>query len=175
MLYAPTWRDDEFHGMGRYKLSLHLDLEDARRKLGDDHVLLIRRHPNVVDEIPNVGDGFVWDVSRYPDVADLLALADILITDYSSLMFDFANTGRPMLFFTYDLEHYRDRLRGFYFDFEAEAPGPLLATSAEVIDAVRFTQFEEYRYRERYGAFVRRFCDLDDGKATSRVIERLLN
>jgi CDP-glycerol glycerophosphotransferase len=172
VLYAPTWRDDEFYGMGRYKLSLHLDLEDAHRRLGDDHVLLIRRHPNVVDAIPPV-EGFVWDVSRYPDVADLLALADILVTDYSSLMFDFANTGRPMLFFTYDLEHYRDRLRGFYFDFEREAPGPLLNTSSEVVEAIRHVDEYVERYREQYEAFVARFCDLDDGKATSRVIDRL--
>ena len=74
-------------------------------------------------------DGFVRDVSRYPDVNELLLATDVLITDYSSLMFDFANTGRPMLFFTYDLEHYRDALRGFYFDFE-RMPGPLLRTSA---------------------------------------------
>ncbi|MEU4675721.1 CDP-glycerol glycerophosphotransferase family protein [Micromonospora sp. NPDC023737] len=175
VLYAPTWRDDEFHSMGRYKMTMLLDLADARRQLGDDHVLLVRRHPNVVDEIPGTGDGFVWDVSRYPDVADLLAVTDILVTDYSSLMFDYANTGRPILFFTYDLEHYRDKLRGFYFDFESEAPGPLLATSAEVVHAIRFAESNAYDYRQRYAAFVERFCDLDDGKASTRVIERLLS
>lgn len=175
VLYAPTWRDDQFHALGRCKMTLMLDVAEARRKLGDDHVLLIRRHPNVVDEIPGAGDGFVWDVSRYPDVADLLALADVLVTDYSSLMFDYANTRRPMLFFTYDLEHYRDRLRGFYFDFESDAPGPLVGTSPELIDAILRVDVESRQYQERYDAFVARFCDLDDGKATSRVIERLLS
>ncbi|WBB89341.1 bifunctional glycosyltransferase/CDP-glycerol:glycerophosphate glycerophosphotransferase [Verrucosispora sp. WMMC514] len=175
VLYAPTWRDDEFHSMGRYKMTLMLDLAEARAKLGYDHVLLVRRHPNVVDEIPGAGDGFVWDVSRYPDVADLLALTDVLVTDYSSLMFDFANTRRPMLFFTYDLEHYRDKLRGFYFDFESEAPGPLLGTSTELVDAIRRADLDSFQYQDRYDAFVERFCDLDDGKATSRVIERLLS
>ncbi|HEY2949975.1 MAG TPA: bifunctional glycosyltransferase family 2 protein/CDP-glycerol:glycerophosphate glycerophosphotransferase [Micromonosporaceae bacterium] len=174
VLYAPTWRDDEYYGPGRYKISLQLDVDRARRSLGADHVILVRAHPNVVDEIPQAGGGFVWDVSTYPDIADLLAAADILVTDYSSVMFDFASTGRPMLFFTYDLEHYRDRLRGFYVDFEAEAPGPLLATSEEVVDAIRDIDAVVDRYREAYRTFAARACDLDDGHATARVVDRML-
>jgi len=175
VLYAPTWRDDEYYGPGRYKLSLNLDLDRAEQLLAEDHVLLIRRHPNVADEIPQAGRGFVWDVSTYPDMADLLAATDILVTDYSSVMFDFANTGRPMLFFTYDLEHYRDRLRGFYFDFEAEAPGPLLATSDEVIEAIRNVDAVAQQYQDAYRAFAERACDLDDGFATVRVVDRMLS
>jgi CDP-glycerol glycerophosphotransferase len=174
VLYAPTWRDDEYYGPGRYKISMQLDLDRAAEALGDDHVLLVRRHPNVVDEIPQAGGGFVWDVSTYPDIADLLAATDILVTDYSSVMFDFANTGRPMLFFTYDLEHYRDRLRGFYIDFEAEAPGPLLATSDEVIEAIGGVDEITARYADAYRAFAETACDLDDGHATARVVDRLL-
>jgi CDP-glycerol glycerophosphotransferase len=175
VLYAPTWRDDEYYGPGRYKLSLNLDLDRAAELLGEDHVLLVRSHPNVADEIPQAGGGFVWDVSTYPDMADLLAATDILVTDYSSVMFDFANTGRPMLFFTYDLEHYRDRLRGFYFDFEAEAPGPLLATSDEIIEAIRDVDAVAARYQDTYQAFAARACDLDDGSATRRVVDRMLS
>jgi CDP-glycerol glycerophosphotransferase len=175
VLYAPTWRDDEYYGPGRYKLSLLLDLDRAAELLGEDHVLLVRRHPNVADEIPQAGGGFVWDVSTYPDMADLLATTDILVTDYSSVMFDFANTGRPMLFFTYDLEHYRDRLRGFYFDFEAEAPGPLLGTSDEVIKAIRDVDTVAGQYRDAYQAFAQRACDLDDGSATVRAVDRMLS
>jgi CDP-glycerol glycerophosphotransferase len=174
VLYAPTWRDDEYYGPGRYKISLQLDVERAEQLLGDDHIVLVRAHPNVVDEVPQAGGGFVWDVSTYPDIADLLAAADILVTDYSSVMFDFANTGRPMLFFTYDLEHYRDRLRGFYVDFEAEAPGPLLATSDEVIAAIRDIDAVVDRYRDAYRVFAARACDLDDGHATARVVDRML-
>jgi CDP-glycerol glycerophosphotransferase len=173
VLYAPTWRDDQFHGAGRYRFVPRLDLDHARRALAADHVLLVRRHPNQVDEIPQAGDGFVWDVSTYPDAADLLALTDVLVTDYSSLMFDFANTGRPMLFFTYDLDHYRDNLRGFYVDFEADSPGPLLSTSAEVVDAIRNVDAVSTTFRARYERFAERFCDLDDGKATGRVVDRL--
>ena len=174
VLYAPTWRDDEFYANGRYKISMQLDLDEAAAQLGDDHVLLVRRHPNVVDEIPRTNAGFVFDVSTYPDMADLLAVTDVLITDYSSVMFDFANTGRPMLFFTYDLAHYRDKLRGFYFDFEAEAPGPLLSTSDEVIAAIRNADAVVGEYAERYAAFAARGCDLDDGHASQRLVDAML-
>jgi len=174
VLYAPTWRDDEFYGQGRYRMSMQLDLAAARRMLGDDHVLLVRRHPNVVDPIPDDGSGFVRDVSTYPDMADLLSVTDVLITDYSSVMFDFANTGRPILLFTYDLEHYRDRLRGFYFDFEREAPGPLLMTSEDVVKTLAEIAVDRNAYAAERKAFQLRFCDLDDGNATKRVVDRML-
>ncbi|MDK1473877.1 CDP-glycerol glycerophosphotransferase family protein [Streptomyces sp. 549] len=173
VLYAPTWRDDQFYGPGRYKLDLRVDLDAARKQLGEDHVLLVRRHPNVVDTVPGEGDGFVWDVSEYPEIGELFLVADVLVTDYSSLMFDFAGTGRPILFFTYDLEHYRDQLRGFYFDFEREAPGPLLSTSQELVAALRDIDAVSEKYREEYRAFQHTFCDLDDGGAAGRVIDRM--
>jgi CDP-glycerol glycerophosphotransferase len=173
ILYAPTWRDDEY-AAGGYRISMRINVPDATAKLGDDHVLLVRRHPNVLDEIPGEGDGFVYDVSTYPDMADLLAIADVLITDYSSVMFDFANTGRPMLFFTYDLAHYRDELRGFYFDFEAEAPGPLLSTSEEVVAAIRDIDRVTRDYADRYRDFAAKACDLDDGRASSNLVDRML-
>lgn len=173
VLYAPTWRDDQFYGPGRYKLDLRVDLNRFREALGDEYALMIRRHPNVVDTVPGAGEGVVWDVSEYPEIAELFLAADVLITDYSSLMFDYANTGRPMLFFTYDLEHYRDQLRGFYFDFENEAPGPLIATSDELISALGDLDAITERYRDAYKKFQETFCDLDDGNAAGRVIERM--
>ncbi|MFK0193157.1 CDP-glycerol glycerophosphotransferase family protein [Kitasatospora sp. NPDC090308] len=174
VLYAPTWRDDQYYAPGRYKLDFRIDLDDARARLGHDHVLLVRRHPNVVDPVPGAGDGFVHDVSDYPDMADLSLITDVMITDYSSLMFDFANTGRPLLFFTYDLEHYRDTLRGFYFDFEHSAPGPLLFDSPELISSIRDAERIRQRYAERYRRFQDAFCDLDDGYASARLAERIL-
>ncbi|MFJ5921976.1 CDP-glycerol glycerophosphotransferase family protein [Kitasatospora sp. NPDC092948] len=169
VLYAPTWRDDQRDG-DRYRLDLHLDVEQARAALGEDHVLLLRPHVHVGGRMPD--DAFVRDVSDHPDVADLMLIADVLVTDYSSLMFDFAVTGRPMLFFTYDLEHYRTRLRGFTFDFEAHAPGPLLSDSADLVAALR--DFDPAPHAERYRAFRERFCPLDDGGAAARVVDRML-
>ncbi|MBR8742476.1 CDP-glycerol glycerophosphotransferase family protein [Nocardiopsis sp. MG754419] len=173
VLYAPTWRDDKYYTRGKHKLDLHLDLRRMYEKLGDDHVLLVRRHPRVVDSVPIVGEDFVYDVSLYPEIMELFLITDVLITDYSSMMFDFANTGRPMLFFTYDLEGYRDNLRGFYFDFEETAPGPLLTESDDVIAALLDIDEVAERSGASYRAFVEQFCPLDDGHAAARVVDRV--
>ncbi|MET7571306.1 bifunctional glycosyltransferase family 2 protein/CDP-glycerol:glycerophosphate glycerophosphotransferase [Streptomyces sp. NPDC005492] len=174
VMYAPTWRDDQYYAPGKYKLDFRVDLADARARLAADHVLLVRRHPNVVDPVPGAGDGFVFDVSDYPDMADLSLITDVMITDYSSLMFDYVNTGRPILFFTYDLDHYRDTLRGFYFDFERSAPGPLVYSSEDLVTAVREIDRIQDAYAERYRWFQREFCDLDDGYASARLADRML-
>ncbi|MFC7220512.1 CDP-glycerol glycerophosphotransferase family protein [Streptomyces polyrhachis] len=174
VLYAPTWRDDQSHKAGQFRFDLRLDLKEAQRRLGEDHVLLVRPHSNIVDTVPGAGDGFVWDMKEYPDIADLYQIADIMITDYSSVMFDYAHLKRPMLFFTYDLEHYRDTLRGFYFDFEEDSPGPLLRTSDEVIDSIRNIDEVAAEYQERFDRFHHNFCDLDDGSASARVVDRML-
>ncbi|WP_372345099.1 CDP-glycerol glycerophosphotransferase family protein [Streptomyces sp. KL116D] len=172
ILYAPTWRENQPRRSGRYGLDLQLDLEAAGAALGDDHVLLVRRHYLVGGAVPT--SDFVRDVSRHPDAAELLLIADVLVTDYSSMMFDFAQTGRPMLFHTYDLDHYRDTLRGFYFDFAAQAPGPLLRSSDEVIAALLDPDAAVAGHREAYARFREAFCDLDDGTAAAQVADAML-
>ncbi|MHB1433453.1 MAG: CDP-glycerol glycerophosphotransferase family protein, partial [Streptosporangiaceae bacterium] len=170
-LYVPTWRDDTRDAAGGYRLDFRLDLAAAGRRLAGDYVLAIRGHHLMAGGIPAARDGFTLDVTGYPDINDLLAIADVLITDYSSVMFDFAPTGRPMLFFTYDLERYRDQVRGFYFDFEASAPGPLLRTSEEVVEALADIDAVAERYRDAHAEFTARFCPLDDGKASARACD----
>ncbi len=174
VLYAPTWRDDQYYASGRYRFDFRLDLEQAWRELGHDTVILLRGHHHMADDVPpGTRPGFVLNVTGYPSMAELCLVSDVLITDYSSVMFDFAPTGKPMLFFTYDLAAYRDRLRGFYFDFEAEAPGPLLATSAEVVAALADLDAVSARYAARLQRFAARFCPLDDGKAAARACDAI--
>jgi len=175
VLYAPTWRDNQVYANGRrYRFDMRLDLERAWRELGRDHVFLIRGHHHTADDVPaGMRDGFALNVTAYPDITELYLVSDVLVTDYSSAMFDYAVTGRPILFFTYDLAVYRDSLRGFYFDFEAEAPGPLLAGSAEVIEAIGDVDAVAASHRGAYQRFAARFCSLDDGKAGVRVCDRL--
>jgi CDP-glycerol glycerophosphotransferase len=174
VMYVPTWRDNQFYASGKYRFDLRLDLEKAWQQLGDDHVILIRGHHHLADDVPaGMRPGFAFNVTDYPDIAELFLVSDVLITDYSSVMFDFASTGRPILLFTYDLEKYRDTLRGFNFDLEAEAPGPLLATSDEVIAAIADIDAVSARYRAAYETFAAKYCPLDDGKAAARVCDRL--
>jgi CDP-glycerol glycerophosphotransferase len=173
VLYAPTYRDHMVDRRGRYRLDLHLDLERLKQAVGDDTVVLFRKHHYVVDQVPTDPDGFVRDLSKYPDGTELLLAADVLLTDYSSMMFDFANTGRPMLFFTYDLDAYGDEIRGFYVDFVETVPGPLLRTTDDVVAALGDLDGVQARYAERYAAFRQKFCELDDGNASARVVDRI--
>jgi CDP-glycerol glycerophosphotransferase len=174
VLYTPTWRDDVLDARGRQDFSLHLDLEEFGRRLGGDYFLLLRTHFLISAELPPIDGPGVRDVSAYPEVSDLYLAADVMVTDYSSTMFDFAVTGKPMLFYTYDLSDYRDRLRGFYFDFEAQAPGPLLRTSTEVVEALLALPAQQARYADAYARFQAKYCHLEDGKAAGRVIDRLV-
>jgi CDP-glycerol glycerophosphotransferase len=172
VLYTPTWRDDVVFGASGPGFALQLDLHDFTRRLGRDHVLLLRLHSMVADQLDLPAGAPVLDVSRYRDVRDLYVAADLLVTDYSSTMFDFAITGRPILFFTYDIDYYRDELRGFYFDLTTEAPGPLLDTSEALVSAIRDLDAVAAEHCHRYARFQQTFCHLEDGHATDRVLER---
>jgi CDP-glycerol glycerophosphotransferase len=171
VLYAPTWRDDARDATGRPTLPPALDLAELERLLPAGTVLLLRMHRLVADRLPATAPGFARDVSDHPDIAELYLAADVLVTDYSSAMFDFAVTGRPMVFFAYDLEAYRDEVRGFYFDFTAEAPGPIVRHTAEVAEAIVNLAAVQADYRVAYRAFVAKFCPLEDGGATDRVLD----
>ncbi|WP_392670964.1 CDP-glycerol glycerophosphotransferase family protein [Streptomyces sp. LN785] len=180
VLYAPTYRDQLAHtaavsGPHRYRWDAALDPAALARALDGTHTVLVRRHPRVTGSVP--AGPHVRDVSAHPDTAELLLIADVLVTDYAGLMFDFAHTGRPMLFHTYDLEHYRDTVRGFCLDFETRAPGPLLVGTDEIARALRHPgtlAASAQRHADAYESFRRDFCDLDDGGAAARVADRLL-
>lgn len=175
ILYAPTWRDNDYDATGQYQFTMKLDLERLHQEFRDDSVLLIRGHQLVASAIDaSMFGGFALNVSRYPDIRDLYLVADVLVTDYSSVMFDFVNTGRPILFFTWDLEDYRDNLRGFYFDFEQDAPGPLIAESAGIIDALHHLDEVRDRYADRYAVFREKYAGLEDGHASARMIRQFL-
>jgi CDP-glycerol glycerophosphotransferase len=172
VLYTPTWRDDLTDENGRQDFDLRLDLDEFTRRLGPDHVLLLRLHYFVSGRLAPIDRPEVRDVSFHPDVSELYLAADVMITDYSSTMFDFAVTGKPLLFYTYDLAHYRDTLRGFYFDFHLRAPGPLLQTSTEVVDAIADLERVRDEHADAYARFQERFCYLEDGRSTARVVDR---
>jgi CDP-glycerol glycerophosphotransferase len=166
ILYAPTWRDDR---PGKVD---HLDVGSFSRDLGPGFLTLIRGHSRTLRPGSDVVAAGVLDVTSYPDISELFLVADVLITDYSSVMFDFSVTGKPIYFFTPDLVHYRDELRGFYFDLLAEAPGPVLTDPGELARRIRTPDPDEFA--ERYAAWRARFNPLDDGSAGERVVRRLL-
>ena len=174
VLYAPTFRDGQTRGAATID-ELELDLRLLRESLEQDHVVVLRFHSLIKNRIriPAELQHFVIDATDYPDTQELLLAADVLITDYSSIMFDFASLGRPMIFFAYDLEHYRDELRGFYLDFDKEAPGPILTTTAEVLTALMELDGVAQKYGDMIASFAATYAPLDDGHASDRVLDVL--
>ncbi len=166
LLYAPTWRDD------RQEMVDFVDAEALARNT--DSVVLVRGHTRTLSAGRDRTGARVIDVTGFPETAQLLLVADALITDYSSVMFDFSVTGKPMYFLVPDLEHYRGALRGFYFDLADRAPGPLLGTQEELIAALADEAVPAI-YTEKYAAWRRQFNARDDGHAAERVVDRILD
>ncbi|WP_020006120.1 CDP-glycerol glycerophosphotransferase family protein [Salinicoccus albus] len=175
ILYAPTWRDDSFHAKGRYRFDLQFDTERMFEALGDDYIIILKLHYLVAEQLDlSPYDGFLHDVSKHEDIRELYVMADILITDYSSVFFDYANLGRPMIFYVYDIDNYRDKLRGFYLDFEEKAPGPLVKTTEGLIRAIKTSDPQNFNRTYDIDGFRERFCDLEDGRASQRVSEEII-
>lgn len=169
ILYAPTWRDNEFYGNGRYKFNPRMDFSLLKNQLGEDTVMIVKYHYLIMDQIDwsPYGD-FIRSYDMSYDISLLYLVSDLLITDYSSVMFDYSLLQRPMLFYCYDLEEYKDNLRGFYFDFLKEAPGPVVKTTEELVDAL--LNYNSLEYTKRYEAFRAKYNHADDGRAAEKVV-----
>jgi len=166
LLYAPTWRDD------RIEMVDFVDPEELAQRA--DAVVLVRGHSRTLAAGRDRAGARVIDVTGFPETSQLLLAADALITDYSSVMFDFSVTGKPMFFLVPDLDHYRGQLRGFYFDLESRAPGPLVRTQDELVAALADPGHVD-AYAERYAAWRTQFNRRDDGHAAERVVARILD
>jgi CDP-glycerol glycerophosphotransferase len=165
VLYAPTHREylDGYVPM--------LDLSALSHGLGGDWLLLARAH-YFYDSAELHGREGVLDVSAHPSIEELCLAADVLVTDYSSIMFDYAALDRPIVIHAPDWEEYRAR-RGTYFDLMAEPPGGISRSDGELLDALQSgAAFSEDSVRLR-SAFRARFCHLDDGHAADRVVRRV--
>jgi CDP-glycerol glycerophosphotransferase len=169
ILYAPTFRDYEKHGK-KFVMENEIDFEQFEEKLGDNYVLLMRQHVVVASKlkIPAEMRHNIINVSNYPSIQELMLASDMLVTDYSSVMFDYLNTNQPIYFFAYDLEKYLE-LRGVYFDFATEVPGPLVKTSDELLTAISNNDSYWEQYLESYKQFQNKFIPFD-GPNTSETV-----
>lgn len=151
-----------------------LDVEDLAERLGPDTVVLVRAHYFHVPPAAAgpVRSGAVRDVSAYPVVEDLYLAADVMITDYSSAMFDFAVLDRPLVVYAPDWDAYRE-LRGVYFDLLAEPPGAVATTYPELLDVLRTGAHRGPEATAARAAFRARFCALEDGGAAERVVRHV--
>ena len=169
ILYAPTFRDEEKYN----NVFDYLDLDKFNEALGDEYVLALRLHPKIKNFYSEdiSANGSYIDCSDYPLEQELMLISDILITDYSSIMIEFAMLGKPVVFFTYDFDSYMANERGFYFDFKSTVPGPIVYDSNQLINTIKNKEFSE----DRSSKFVKTQFDEMDGKSSERVVDFLLN
>jgi CDP-glycerol glycerophosphotransferase len=169
VLYAPTHR--EYHR--RYVPVL--DLGALADGLGDDFIVLARVHyfyesDARLRELHRAGR--ILDVAAHPSIEQLCLAADVLVTDYSSIMFDYAVLDRPIVIHAPDWEVYRE-MRGTNFDLMAEPPGVVTRTETELVEAFRSDLVDSEEASRARAAFRARFCSLDDGRAAERVVRRV--
>ena len=170
VLYAPTFRTGP-NGKAQKRFEMPFDLQEFAEELGETHVLLVRPHYLNTAVVPPSLRGVVRDVTTVHDVTSLLLLADALVTDYSSLMFDYALLDRPTVFFAPDLEEY-SRSRGTYFDLRQEAPGPVVSEPDELFAALADLDGLAMTYAKQRRGFVERYGEYDRGTAAKQVVDR---
>ena len=170
ILYAPTWRDNQFAlGVGN-TLDVENHFSKFMQTISDDYVIIMRLHYLVASKINLSGyEGKVFNYSQLDDVNLLYVISDILITDYSSVFFDYANLHRPILFYMYDLDDYQNNVRDFYIDLK-ELPGPIIKTEEALLDAVYNIDTITKQYSASYQIFCDTYNYLDDGNAAERVV-----
>ncbi|MCW7940895.1 CDP-glycerol:glycerophosphate glycerophosphotransferase [Streptomyces hygroscopicus] len=170
VLYAPTFRARPDGGVREFEFPF--DVERFADTFGDKYTLLVRSHYlNRVTLPPSVA-GRVIDVTEEPDITPLMLLSDAVITDYSSVMFDYALLRRPLLFYAYDWEEYSQDIRGTYFDLLEEAPGPVARTEDELFAAVSDLPAVGTQYEARLKEFVDKYGEYDRGDAAARIVDR---
>jgi CDP-glycerol glycerophosphotransferase len=171
ILYAPTWRDNQHISGQGYTYDLNIDFGKLREEFGDEYIILFRAHYFISNNIDlSEYEGFVYDVSKYDDINELYVISDILITDYSSVFFDYANLKRPIMFYMYDFDEYKNNMRDFYIDID-ELPGPIAKTQNELIEAIKNVETYQKDYGEKYKAFYDKYDYLDDGNASQRLLD----
>lgn len=170
ILYAPTYRDTNNDN------PVNLDFSKLQKELGKEYVFVLKLHPFLANykfkAATKEEEDFVLNLSSIDDIQDLLLIADVLITDYSSVIFDYAITGRPMIFYSYDLEAYE---RGFYFDYKKTLPGPIVYTQDELTAELKDYQKLSDVYRDDVLRFAREYNAGFDGKSTEKAVKLLLD
>lgn len=168
LLYAPTFRDNTFERGKGFHYDIGIDFDLLKNQLGDEYVILFRAHYFVIDNFDLSGyEGFVIDVSRHNDINELYIVSDMLLTDYSSVFFDYANLNRPVMFFMYDYEFYKGQMRDFYLTLD-DLPGPVVYKNDELVSMIRETE-KNFTYDEKYREFNERFNSFNDQNSSKRV------
>ena len=163
MMYAPTYRDHALKNQ-----DLHLNIEQMYQELKDEYILLLRLHPAVKFHPTYDYSDFVIDVSNYHNLSHLLTITDLLITDYSSIPFEFSLLNKPMIFYAYDLEAYAKQ-RGFWEDYEELVPGPVVKTTDDLLKTIRHHNFNLNQVKE----FAEQWNQYSRGYSSRQLVQSL--
>lgn len=163
ILYAPTFRDGQLNNS-----TIKLDIEAMYRELKEDYVVFLRLHPAMNVTFNNKYPNFIVDVSNYVDINELLVVTDILITDYSSIPFEFSLLNKPMLFYAYDIEEY-SRSRGFWEDYEQTTPGPVVRTTEKLIQLISDNEFD----LDNIHYYANQWNQYSTGNSSRRLVEAI--
>ena len=174
ILYAPTWRDNSFDVKG-YTFKLQVDFIKWKEFLGEEYVVLFKPHYLITNKFNNRGlEKFLYTISEDKDINELYVISDILVTDYSSVFFDYAILQRPILFYMYDLKEYEEEIRGFYLDIKKDLPGNIFTKEEELLKEILNIE----KYKKNTSKLLENFNNtynyLQDGHASDRVIKVLL-
>ncbi len=171
ILYAPTFRDNQHTSGVGYTYNLELDFDKLKKELSKDYVVLFRTHYFVSNSFDfSKYKNFIFDVSNYDEINELYIISDLLVTDYSSVFFDYANLKRPIIFYMYDLDEYKNKLRDFYIDLKI-LPGPIVKNDKDLIKEIKNVDKYDKIYKDKYIKFNQKFNYLDDENSSKRVVE----
>ena len=175
ILYAPTFRDNQkLDKAYSYSFTLEMDFDRLLTELGEDYVVLFRPHYFIANQFDfDRYAGRVINVAGVDDVNEVYVIADMLITDYSSVFFDYAILKRPILLYMYDLELYQGQLRDFYIDL-SHLPFPIVRTQEDLEQAIREAFAKKSVFNEAYRRFNETYTPMDDGDASARVLRTLI-
>ncbi|MGB9979568.1 CDP-glycerol glycerophosphotransferase family protein [Methanobacterium sp.] len=175
ILYAPTFRDIVRDSEGNHCFDLDIDLDFLHDKFNGEYIILLRLHYLISNSlnIDNNLKDFVLDVSNYDDIHELCLISDVLITDYSSVFFDFAHTKKPILFFMPDFGAYKST-RGLYLDIREDLPGPLLFDMNDLINGIENINEIQNKFQKSYANFYNKYCNLGHGDASEKVVNALI-
>ena len=168
--YLPTFRDNQHTSGVGYTYNLAIDFDSLKKRFGKDYVILFKPHYFIANKIDlSKYKNFVYNVANYDEINDIYLASDLLITDYSSVFFDYANLNRPVMFYMYDFDDYKNNLRDFYISLD-ELPGPIAKTQKELEDYIVNIDKSISKYKKTYDKFNDKYNYLDDGNASERVI-----
>lgn len=175
ILYAPTWRDNSYNMKG-YVFELNVDFNLWKKELGKEYIVLFKPHYLIVNKQTNENlEDFLYLIDENEDINELYVISDILVTDYSSVFFDYAILRKPIYFYMYDLKEYEENLRGFYLDINKDLPGEVITNETKLLKSIKDNKSYYKDNENKLDRFNERYNNLQDGKCSEKVLKYIFN